>query len=139
MILTIFIPWRNTSHTVSRLKEYTTLGNVIKKLKLRYIAPRDLINTRNFISVVGSPGIFQRWGIPSWKINIACPIVQIICVVDSPPYLTLPVELGFCACSITVTFITTCYNLYVCSSLHLEHVLFILNVLIHVMTDMSYS
>ena len=42
------------------MKEYTTIGNIMKKdaTKRRgYIAPIDLIMTRNFIAVMGFPGL----------------------------------------------------------------------------------
>ena len=45
------------------LKEYTDLGNMMKKdaTKRRgYIAPRDLIRARNFITLMDFPGMIHR-------------------------------------------------------------------------------
>ena len=36
------------------------------------IDPHALIRTRNFIIIMGFPGLFQRQGLDSWNINILC-------------------------------------------------------------------
>ena len=61
--------------------------------KWGFIAPHTLINKRNFITVMGFSGIIQRWGIPSWNINILWTFVQLIYVFSSIISFTLPVEL----------------------------------------------
>ena len=59
------------------------------------IAPRALIKTRKFSTVMGFPGIIHRWGLASWNINVAWPIFRLIDVFVSLLSLTLPVELIF--------------------------------------------
>ena len=60
------------------------------------MAQRALIKIRNFITVMGFPGIIQTQGIASCNINFVCPIVQFIDVFTSLLSFTLTVELIFC-------------------------------------------
>ena len=64
-------------------------------LKWGFIAPRALIKTRIFITVIFFPGIIQRWGLASWTIDILQPFIQLIGVFASLLSFTLPVELVF--------------------------------------------
>ena len=65
----------------------TALVNMVKKdaTKIQdYIAPHAIIRTRNFIIVMGFPGLVQRQGLTSWNINILCHILSVDCCVCIP-------------------------------------------------------
>ena len=61
------------SLTMSGLEEDTVVGNMMEKDATKIqgsIAPHALIKTRNFITVMGFPGLIPRRGLASWNINI---------------------------------------------------------------------
>ena len=71
-----------------RDEKYSTKGR-------GYISPRDMINIRDFITVMGFTVIIQIRGISSWDINTLWPNFQLINVFASLIYFNLPVEIIF--------------------------------------------
>ena len=98
MILTLTMSWRITNLSIVGWKEDTALDYVIGKDATKppgFIAPRVLMKTQNFITVVDLTEIIQIWRIYSFKTNTACPFIQLIDVFASLPSFTSPVELIF--------------------------------------------
>ena len=76
--------------TMEGQKKYTALGNTMPKYATKRrgsIAPSDLINTRNYITVMGFPGLIQRGRIDSWNNNIVWNKNSVDCFVYLPSIL----------------------------------------------------
>ena len=141
-ILTIAMPWKIISLTVSGQKYDTDLGSMIKKMLRKdggSISPCALINTRNFITVIGFLVLIQRRVISSWNINIVWRKYSVDCCVCLPSILHFTCWTHFCACFLPVPLITPCYNHFVLYDWNFDHFLFLLTVWMHVMTSLSDS
>ena len=99
-------------------EEVTSVGKMTKKYSTKrqdYIAPCDLIKTRDFITVVGFPGLIKRKR-DFFMEHKHC-IEKIFCwLLCFSPFNTLIYLLdSFFPCFITIPLITPCNNPYVCS------------------------
>ena len=103
------------------------------------IAPRSLIKTGKFITVMGFPGLIKIWIIDSRSINILRNKGSLDCCVCLPSTLYFTCWTHFCACFIPVPLITPCSNTYVLSVWNFDLILFLLTVLMNDMKDLSDS
>ena len=98
IIITLPIQWIKKRLTVSRCKEGTSVGNMMKKDDTKIpssIDPRSLIKTKKFITVMFFPAIVQRLGIASWNINIVSNKYSVKCFAYLPSILYFPCWICF--------------------------------------------
>ena len=127
MIITLPMQWRNMSLTTTGWKEDTDIGNTMKKdaTKIRgSIDPRDLIKTRNFITVMIFPGLIHRQGLASCNIKTICTKYSVDWCVCIPSILYFTWRTHFCDCFLRVPLINPCSNTYVCSAWNFDLVCF---------------